>query len=88
MQEAIIATCKRRRTEIRSDAEMFSDGFAARAEKKRQWSAFLGKGPITGAPEDFSLLMNAIREFLRPIAQAFEANQPFEPKWSPGGPWK
>ena len=88
LKEAIIATCKRRRTEIRSDAEMFSDGFAVRAEKKRQWSAFLGKGPIIGAPEDFSLRMNSIREFLRPIVQAFEANQPFEPNWSPGGPWE
>jgi predicted nucleotidyltransferase component of viral defense system len=88
LEEAIIATCKRRRAEIRSDAEMFSDGFAVRAEKKRQWSAFLGKGPITGAPENFSLLMNTIREFLRPIAQAYEANQSFEPKWSQGGPWK
>jgi hypothetical protein len=37
-----IATSKRRRTEIRSDAEMFSDVFASGAEKKRQWSAFLG----------------------------------------------
>jgi predicted nucleotidyltransferase component of viral defense system len=88
LQEAVIATCKRRRTEIRSDAEMFSDAFAAGAGKKRQWAAFLGKGPITGAPEDFSLLMNAIREFLHPIAQASEADQSFEPKWSPGGPWK
>lgn len=87
LQEAIIATSKRRRTEIRSDAEIFSDVFAAGAEKKRQWSAFLGKGPITGAPEDFSLLMNAIQDFLRPIAQACEANQSFELKWSPGGPW-
>jgi len=31
---------------------MFSDGFGARTEKKRHWSAFLGKGPITGAPEN------------------------------------
>ncbi len=88
LQEAIIATCTRRRTEIRSDAEMFSDDFAARAEKRRQWSAFLGKGPITGAPKNFSLLMDAIRRFLGPIAQAYEATQPFEPRWSPGGPWR
>jgi Nucleotidyl transferase AbiEii toxin, Type IV TA system len=88
LQEAVIATCKRRRTEIRSEAEMFSDRFSNRTEKKRQWSAFLEKGPIIGAPEDLSLVMNAIREFLRPITQAFEANQPFESKWSPGGPWK
>lgn len=86
LQKAITATCKRRKTEIRSSAEMFSDGFATRAEKQRHWSAFLGKGPITGAPEDFLLLMSAIRDFLYPIAQACEANQSFEPKWSPGGP--
>jgi len=88
LQEAIIATCKRRRTKIRSDAEMFSDTFAGGAEKKRRWSAFLGKMPITGPPEDFRLLMATIRNFLRPIAQACEENQSFEAKWLPGGPWK
>jgi hypothetical protein len=88
LQEAIIATCKRRRTKIRSDAEMFSDTFAGGAEKKRRWSAFLAKGPITGAPEDFSLIMDAIRGFLRPIAQACEEHGSFESRWPPGGPWK
>ena len=66
----------------------FQIGFQIGTEKKRQWSAFLEKGPIIGVPDDLSLVMNAIREFLRPITQAFEANQPFESKWSPGGPWK
>jgi hypothetical protein len=88
LQEAIIATCKRRRTEIRSEAEMFSDAFASRPEKKRQWSAFLGKGPLPGAPEDFALLLNAIRGFLSPVVQAYEENQHFGLKWPPGGPWK
>jgi len=88
LQEAIIATCRRRKTEIRSEAEMFSDAFASRPEKKRQWSAFLGKGPLTTAPEDFALVLNAIRGFLRPIVQACEGNQKFDFKWSPGGPWK
>lgn len=88
LQEAIIATCRTRRTVIRSEAEMFSDAFASRPEKKRQWSAFLGKGPLTTAPQDFALVLNAIRGFLRPIIQACEGNQNFDFKWSPGGPWK
>jgi predicted nucleotidyltransferase component of viral defense system len=88
LQGAIIATCERRRTGIRSEAEMFSDGLASRPEKKRQWSAFLGKGLLTGAPEDFSLLLNAIQGFLRPIVEAYERNQKFDLKWPPGGPWK
>jgi len=88
LQEAIVATCKRRRTGIRSEAEMFSDAFASRPEKKRQWSAFLGKGPLTGAPEDLGLLLNALRGFLLPMVQAYEENQRFYLKWSPGGPWK
>jgi hypothetical protein len=88
LQEAIIATCSRRRTTVRSDAEMFSDAFAAGAEKKGRWTALLGKGPITGAPENFSQLMDTIRSFLRPIAQACEEKQSFESRWPPGGPWK
>lgn len=88
LQEAILATCSRRRTALRSDAEMFSDDFADRPEKRRQWSAFIGKGPIAGAPEDFSFLMNAVQGFLRPIAQASEKKQTFKLKWSPGGNWR
>lgn len=80
--------CKRRRTEIRSEAEMFSDAFASRPERKRQWSAFLGKGPLATAPEDFAVVLNAIQGFLRPIVQAYEVNQQFDLTWSPGGPWK
>ena len=57
------------------------------AEKKRQWSAFLGKGALTTAPEDLALVLNAIRGFLRPIVQAYEENQSFHrngPQADPG----
>jgi hypothetical protein len=57
LQEAIMATCNRRRTEIRSDAVMFTEDFVERPDKKRQWSAFLGKSPTNPAPKDFPAIL-------------------------------
>ena len=87
LQDAIVSTCKRRKTEIRSDAVMFGDDFALRTEKKNQWSAFLGKGAIEAAPEDFSSLLKDIRMFLSPVAEACQRKRDFEAGWAAGGPW-
>ena len=88
LQDAIVSTCKRRRTEIRSDAVMFGDDFASRTDKKSQWSAFLGKGAMEAAPEDFSSLLKDIRMFLSPVAEACQRKRDFEARWAAGGPWK
>jgi hypothetical protein len=88
LQEAITATCNRRRTEIRSDAVMFTDDFVERPDKKRQWSAFLGKSPTNPAPKDFPAIIEKIRTFLRPVAQACQAKRRFESTWIAGGPWQ
>ncbi len=87
LQEAITATCTRRKTAIHSDAEIFSDEFAERADKKGQWSAFTKKGSIIGAPEDFANIMATIRAFLLPVALASENGKLFQGKWPEGGPW-
>jgi predicted nucleotidyltransferase component of viral defense system len=88
LQEAIVATCTRRRTTIRSDAEIFSNDFSDRPEKRAQWKAFINKGMMGDAPEDFVTLMSDIRTFLFPIAQASEYGQSFQGSWPEGGPWK
>ena len=88
LQDAIVSTCKRRRTEIRSDAVMFGDDFASRTDKKNQWSAFLGKGTMEAAPEDFSSLLKDVRMFLSPVAEACQRKRDFEARWAAGGPWK
>jgi predicted nucleotidyltransferase component of viral defense system len=88
LQEAIAATCIRRKTIIRSDAEIFSKDFADRPEKRAQWIAFINKGIIGDAPEDFVTVMSYIRTFLFPIAQASENGAVFEGAWPQGGPWK
>lgn len=88
LQQAIAATCKRRKTNIRSDAEIFRKDFADRKEKNAQWSAFINKGMIEDAPQDFAKVMRHIQTFLLPIAQATENESLFKGRWTEAGPWK
>lgn len=87
LQEAIIATCNRRGTTIRSDAEIFLTDFSQHVDKNTQWAAFINKGPMNDVPNDFSRIMTALHEFLLPMAMAYEKNKQFKLKWPPGGPW-
>ena len=87
LQEAIIATCNKRGTAIRSDAEIFSTEFGQHVDKKTQWAAFIRKGPMDNAPENFSKIMKALRDFLQPVAVSYEKKEKFALKWTPGGPW-
>lgn len=88
LQESITTTCRRRKTPITSRAEVFSKEFINRSDKKIQWSAFLGKGPMGKVPGEFSIVMEGIREFLLPITLAIENGNPFESEWPPSGPWR
>ena len=87
LQEAIIATCNRRKTLIRSDAQIFSNEFIERTDKKVQWVAFIKKGTIEDVPEEFTKVMTVIRMFLFPVAQASENEEAFQGTWPDGGPW-
>ena len=87
LQEAIVATCTRRKTTIRSNAEIFSNDFSDRPEKKAQWSAFANKGMIEDAPQDFVKVMSDLKKFLFPIARATERKESFQAIWTQGGPW-
>ncbi len=87
IQKAVTATCKRRKTTIRSDSEMFTEDFAERPDKQSQWTAFVKKGAFTEVPGKFAQLMTDIRTFLLPIAQSCETKEPFKYLWPTGGPW-
>jgi predicted nucleotidyltransferase component of viral defense system len=88
LQEAIVATCNRRGTVIQFNAEIFSSEFRQNVDKETQWAAFISKGPMDDAPNDFSSIMKALRDFLQPVAESCEKKDKFELKWPPGGPWK
>ena len=88
LQKAIIATCTRRKTIIRSDAQIFSSDFADRPEKKNQWSAFIDKGMKVDVPEDFATVMSEIKSFLLPLIKSSEIGESFQGSWPQGGPWE
>ena len=87
LQEAIIATCNKRGTVIRSNAEIFSPEFSQHVDKNTQWAAFKSKGQMDDAPDDFSGIMKALRDFLQPVAVSCEKKDKFKLKWPNGGPW-
>ena len=87
LQEAIIATCRRRKTSISSKAQIFSREFANRYNKQIQWSAFLRKGSMGEVPEEFSIIMEGIQDFLLPVTLETENENSFVSEWPPGGPW-
>lgn len=87
LSAAVRATFGRRRTQLDSDslanllAELSDD-----ASKRTQWRAFLRKSNLA-APDDFTLVNGAIREFLLwPMDAAGSANEA-PVSWLPGGPW-
>lgn len=88
LQDAIMATCQRRSTPLSSQTLIFSKEFADRSGKHVQWKTFLQKTQIPGISEDFPMIMESIRKFLHPIAEASENQGRFEKEWLPGGPWR
>lgn len=88
LQEAVAATCERRATPLTSKALIFSKAFAADDAKKTQWTTFLRKANLPGISDEFPAIMEGIREFLQPFAEASKNRQRFEKEWQPGGPWR
>jgi len=88
LQEAITATCHRRKTALSSKAEIFTKEFANLVEKQTQWAAFLRKSHFSNISEDFSVIIEGIRVFLHPVINATEQKARFDNSWPPGGPWQ
>ncbi len=88
LQESIIATCQRRNTALNSSAEVFTKEFADNSDKRTQWISFLRKNKMLDIPEDFSVIMEEIQNFLQPIAKAIEKGVHIEKTWPPKGKWQ
>lgn len=87
--EAIHRTFARRATAVPPPPlEGLSDAFARDPLHAGRWRAFLGKGALHVAEEDFVRVVAAIRDFASPVLDAVRAEMPFDQQWSPGGPWR
>ncbi len=84
---AIERTFANRGTMIDSDPFVFSPPFLEDSIKQTQWTAFVRKSKLTGAPESFAGVVREIQAFLLPLVQAVSLKQNFTSRWAPGGPW-
>lgn len=88
LAEAIRATFQRRGSTLPDDVPTgLSDEFARDRAKRLQWTAFLGKAKLEGAPEDLVAVIAQLREFLLPPTAAIRSGNTFDAVWTPNGPW-
>jgi predicted nucleotidyltransferase component of viral defense system len=88
LAEAIRATFGRRATALPDGTPTgLSDQFAQDRAKQAQWSAFVRKGKLDGAPQILGPVILRLREFLTPPTETLRAGEGFARVWAPGGPW-
>jgi hypothetical protein len=86
---AVRATFERRLTTIpRNPPLALTPAFAEVDGKRAQWTAFLSKNRITGAPSDLAMTVAEIARFALPVLQAVSGGERFGSQWAPGGPWR
>lgn len=85
LHQAIHATFARRLTVIGNQLPYpLTDGFAKDSAKQTQWSAFLRRNGLTGAPSNFEEVIEAIREFVAPVLR----KDGIASRWKPGKGWR
>ena len=84
---AIERTFANRGTVIDSEPFVFSPPFLEDSVKQIQWTAFVRKSKLVGAPDSFAVVVREIQAFLLPLVQAVSSKQIFASRWASGGPW-
>ncbi|HOG27881.1 MAG TPA: nucleotidyl transferase AbiEii/AbiGii toxin family protein [Vicinamibacterales bacterium] len=89
LAESIRRTFARRATPVPpTPLEGLSDAFARDPLHAGRWRAFLDKGHLDVAEEDFVRVVAAIRNFASPVLDAVRAGSSFDRQWPAGGPWR
>ena len=87
--QAIRATFERRRTPVPAEMPVaLSSEFAQDRGKQTQWRAFIGKGKLDTGEAVLDEVVDALRGFLMPAAQAVAAGGLLEMVWPVSGPWQ
>jgi hypothetical protein len=68
-------------TAINVEPVALKPDFASGAAKQSQWSGFCRKSRIDFAPETLQEVCDAIAQFIKPVAVAVHADQPFDDQW-------
>ncbi|MFN9979873.1 MAG: nucleotidyl transferase AbiEii/AbiGii toxin family protein, partial [bacterium] len=83
---AIERTFANRGTVIDSEPFVFSPLFLKDSVKQTQWTAFVRKSKLAGAPDSFADVVREIQAFLLPLVQAVSLKQNFSSRWASRGP--
>ena len=86
LARAIRETFSTRNTEIPVRPVALTTEFAQDGSKTTQWRGFLRKSRIEG-PHELSQVVESLRAFLGPLAEALADGFEFESKWKAPGPW-
>ncbi len=85
--EAIKKTFSNRKIAVPAAPVALSSEFSRNPEKTAQWKAFIRKSILDHTPEELEQIIEALRPFLIPLAQALANGDPFDFCWKAPGPW-
>jgi predicted nucleotidyltransferase component of viral defense system len=89
LSEALRRTFARRATALRVEAPLaLTTEYAEDATKKKQWAGFVNRLKLTTRDLTLSEVIDALREFLQPVATALATDTNFNRVWRPAGPWQ
>lgn len=88
LSEAIARTFENRRTAMSALPIALTAAFANDPIKAVQWKGFVRKSRLAIAPADFRIVVEALMQFLGPLAAALTTGQRFAASWHPHGPWQ
>ncbi|MBU1699071.1 MAG: nucleotidyl transferase AbiEii/AbiGii toxin family protein [Candidatus Eisenbacteria bacterium] len=84
---AIRETFARRGQDFVLRPAALTDEFAADLSKAAQWRGFLRKNLLWEAPSELKEVIQALSDFLGPVAEALHEGREFRSRWRAPGPW-
>jgi predicted nucleotidyltransferase component of viral defense system len=87
LSQAMAATFRHRGTEILALPTALTEQFAKDPVKQTQWLAFVRKARLPSTVGELPLVVEALANFLLPLAGALSRGKNFEGRWTAPGPW-
>lgn len=89
LARAIAATFQRRQTAIEAVLPIaLTPRFFADETRAAQWRLYVGRNHLPGAPTEFDIVGDVLRDLVVPVWSVLAEASVFESAWPPGGPWR
>jgi len=88
LADAIVATFRHRGTTIEAEPIGLTQAYCDDPARVLQWRAFVRRSRFGEEAGDLTRLIDEIKPFLLPVLSKIAADNPFNARWKPGGPWE